>query len=217
METPKDRHTTAIDMFDQRVDQYVDQFMEVDRYADTLEQLSKAVNQTDAKVLELACGPGNLTSFLHQHNPDWQITATDMSSNMLEYAGKRMPEVNFVPLDMRDLAKLGTTWDAIICGFGLPYPSPKEGEVLIQEASQCLRPGGVLYLSTMEGTERDSGWKGSSSGMGPKIFIQYYEALFLEKIVQQNGFSIVSQARKEYELPLGNPVTDLILITSKNH
>jgi len=41
-----------------------------------------------AKVLELACGPGNITKCLLSKRPDLEILATDIAPNILELAKK---------------------------------------------------------------------------------------------------------------------------------
>ena len=40
----------------------------------------------DKQVLEIACGPGNITKYISRLRPDFQITAIDLSPNMIELA-----------------------------------------------------------------------------------------------------------------------------------
>lgn len=47
---------------------YQDKFMDLDIYNTSYISFIKALNHKASKVLELGCGPGNITAFLGQHN-----------------------------------------------------------------------------------------------------------------------------------------------------
>ena len=96
----------AIAIFDKHAQEYEQRFMDVSLYADTLDLFCDSLAKEDASVLELACGPGNITRYLINKLPNLKVLATDLSFTMLELAKKNNSEANFELLDCRDISKL---------------------------------------------------------------------------------------------------------------
>ena len=106
--------------------------MDVSLYHESLNAFVSILPQ-NAKVLELACGPGNLTRYLVDKRKDLQVLATDLAEKMLELARGNVPEAVFQKMDCRDISLLNQTFDALVVGFCLPYLS----EVML--TSYCIR------------------------------------------------------------------------------
>ncbi|KGO89992.1 class I SAM-dependent methyltransferase [Flavobacterium suncheonense] len=208
-----DKTQKAVEAFNKYANLYQDRFMDFDLYNDTFELFCEAIEKKNAEVLELACGPGNITKYLLQQRPDFQILGTDLAPNMIELARKNNPMAKFQLLDCRDFLKLKRNFDGIMCGFGLPYLSKEEAVQLIKDASTCLNPQGVLYLSTMEDDYGKSGFKKGSTG--DEIFMHYHQADYLSEALEQNGFRIIALQRKKFPEQDGSYTTDLILIAKK--
>lgn len=212
----EDNTKNTIDVFNKNAELYQKQFMNVDLYADTLDIFCNQVSKRKASILEVGCGPANVTKYLINKRPDFEILATDLSARMLELAKKTIPNVEFKILDLRDIGSLGKRFNGIVCGFCLPYLSKKELEQFFSDASKLLTDNGILFISTMEGNNEKSGFKQSSSGKGISIFINYYMADYLIQILERNSFKIIDQKRKVYKDKKENNVTDLIIIAKKN-
>ena len=60
------------DLFNRWAERYQERFMNVDMYSESFDLFCKEL-KTDASVLELACGPGNITKYLLDRRPDLQI------------------------------------------------------------------------------------------------------------------------------------------------
>ncbi|WP_442787051.1 class I SAM-dependent methyltransferase [Flavobacterium suncheonense] len=208
-----DKTQKAVEAFNKYANLYQDRFMDFDLYNDTFELFCEAIEKKNAEVLELACGPGNITKYLLQQRPDFQILGTDLAPNMIELARKNNPMAKFQLLDCRDFLKLKRNFDGIMCGFGLPYLSKEEAVQLIKDVSTCLNPQGVLYLSTMEDDYGKSGFKKESTG--DEIFMHYHQADYLSEALEQNGFRIIALQRKKFPEQDGSYTTDLILIAKK--
>jgi SAM-dependent methyltransferase len=133
---------------------------------------------------------------------------------MIELAKKNNPKASFKVLDGRNISSLGETFDALICGFFLPYLSREESNKLISDAAALLNPGGVFYLSTMEGDYDTSGWKSSSDGKY-QTFTHYHSSEDLNGTLLRNGFEPLKRYRKEYAEAKGTLTTDLVLISQK--
>ncbi len=100
------------------------------------------------RVLEINCGTG--ADALEFHKRGNTILATDISPGMLETAGERFPEGEFVQLDMRAIGTLDGNFDLIFSNFGgVNCLSPEELQAFIGNCSAKLSPEGFLVLVIM--------------------------------------------------------------------
>lgn len=200
----------AVDVFDKNAHVYQEKFMNVDLYAESLDFFCKELPSIESKILELACGPGNITRYLLNRNPKLQIIGTDLSVNMLELASKNNPEATFQKMDCRDLHKIKDRYDALMVGFALPYVSKEEAIKMIHDGRKILNPNGLIYISTMEDQYIKSGWETSPSGN--TVFMYYHQADYLIDTLKTEGFEIIFEQHKEYLDSYGRNTKDLILI-----
>lgn len=208
-----DKTQKAVEVFNKNANLYQDRFMDFDLYNDTFDLFCATIEKKNAEVLELACGPGNITKYLLEKRPDFNLLGTDLAPNMIELAQINNPSAEFQLLDCRDFLKLNRHFDGIICGFGLPYLSMEDAIQLISDAAQCLNPEGVLYLSTMEDDYSKSGLKKGSTG--DEIFMHYHQEDYLSEALRESGFKIIALQRKDFPEQDGSNTTDLILIAQK--
>ena len=206
-----DNYQITVNTFNKLAKQYQDKYMTLDLYTHTYDLFCEHVDTTGAEILEIACGPGNITRYLLDKRPDFKILATDMAPNMVELARQNNPEAECLVLDSREIAGVDRQFDAILCGFCLPYLAKKDVERLIGDAAGLLKPGGVLYLSTMEDDEAKSGMQTSSSG--DQVYIHYHDGGHLTDVLKSNGFNIRDTRRQGYEAG-DNSTTDLFIIAS---
>lgn len=210
-----DKNKLAIALFDKHAKSYQDKYMNVDLYRDSLDLFCETTAIEGASILELACGPGNVTRYLLNKRPDFKILGTDLAPNMLELARKNNPEAEFLLMDCRDIARIEKQYDGIMCGFCLPYLSKDEATALIAAASVLLKNKGVFYISTMEDDYEKSGWQGPSSGGPDQLFLYYHQADYLSEALLDNGFSILDEQRITYPGTGDAITTDLILLAQK--
>lgn len=204
--------TPAFALFDQYAELYAEKYMDVGLYADGLDFFCAELPVT-ADVLELACGPGNLTKYMLDKRPDFRWLATDLAPNMLELAQKYNPTAETMVLDCREFVGLNRLFHGIVCGFALPYLDREAAIQLMVDAGTCLEPGGLLYLSTMEDDYSKSGIETSSRG--DKLYMYYHEAGYLTATLTAQQFEIVHLQRKTYTGAKGTEVTDLVVIARK--
>lgn len=189
--------------------------MDVSLYHDSFDLFLSHIPKQNAEILELACGPGNITKYLLNKRPDLKILGTDLAPNMLELAKKNNPQAEFQLLDCREILSLEKKFDAILCGFALPYLSKEEAMKLIDDAAKILNAGGVIYISTMEDDYSKSGIKKGSQG--DEIFMHYHEAAYLQKTLEENGFEILDLRRQDFH-PENEEMkaVDLIILAKKS-
>lgn len=210
-----DKTVKAVEVFDRNAEAYAEKFQDQSRYSESLDLFCKWLPSGAASVLELACGPGNITRYLLDQLPELDILATDMAPQMLELALKQVPGPEYMNLDCRNFLSLNRKFHGIMAGFVLPYLNISEATRLIYDASLSLKPGGVLYLSTMEGKHLDSGWVASQSLPDTKLWFNYYEVEDLVPMLEHVGFTQIEDfhvAIPESDIPFDR---DLVLVARK--
>lgn len=207
-----DKTKMAVAVFDKHAKLYQEKYMDVSLYHDTFDLFCSHLPQ-QAHILDLACGPGNISRYLLDSRPDFKILGTDLSPNMISLAKANNPEARFEIMDCRDISSLGQKFNGIVGGFCLPYLSKEEALKLIKDASDALEPQGILYISTMEDDYGKSGVQKSSTG--DEVYMYYHEAAYLLKAFEDNRLSIIDTSRKTYPDGKGGTVTDLIIIGKK--
>ena len=205
----------AVAIFNKYANEYEKKYMYFDLYNDTLDLFCEYIKTKNASVLEIACGPGNITKYLLNKRPDFNILGIDLSENMLALAKENNPTAEFLLFDGRKVSQLHKNYDVIMCGFCLPYLTKEESIKLISDAFKALNPGGILYLSTMEDDYSKSAYRESDILNDEKIFIYYHEAEYLCIALKEAGFKILEIIRKDFPEADGTYSTDLILIAQK--
>lgn len=210
----------AVDIFDKCASLYQDKFMDVSLYHSGFDLFCKSIQKENAEVLELACGPGNITKYLLKKRPDFKLLGTDLAPNMILLAKQNNPTAEFQLMDSRDILKLNKTparplggYDAIMCGFCLPYLTKKEAIQLIEDSAKILNPNGVIYISTMEDDYSKSAWKKGSGGQ--EMFLHYHEGGYLSEVLLANKFTILDITRQDYPVKDGINDVDLIIVAKK--
>ncbi len=208
-----DKLQQVISLFDKRATLYQERHMDVSRYHASFDLFCNSIPEQGAAVLEIACGPGNITRYLLQQRPDFHLLGIDLAPNMLELARTNNPQAAFQLMDARDISRLGKTFEGIMCGFCLPYLSREGAEKLIADAAGLLTPGGVLYISTMEDEYAKSGFFHTDGN--DEFYMYYHEAGYLENALKENGFELIALQREQYPAADGSNTTDLILIARR--
>lgn len=204
----------AVAVFDKLAEVYQDKYMDVSLYHDSFDLFCGQISTKNAEILELACGPGNITQYLLKKRPDFKILGTDLSPNMVALAKINNPTAEFQVMDCMDIGRLERRYDAIMCGFCLPYLSREAAVQLIHDAGKILKPNGVLYLSTMEDDYSKSGPKTSSDG-AHSLFMYFHQADYLTAALKDNGFEILDLQRQDYPTQDGTKTIDLLIIAGK--
>ncbi len=185
----------SVATFNKLARQYQDKYMQMPLYEPTYERLSEMLGARD-KVLEIACGPGNIARYLLARRPQLDYLGTDLAPQMVSLARENNPTAQFEVMDCLAIDKLTQMFDAIVCGFCLPYLNQQEAKTLIESMASRLKQGGLLYLSTMEGDYSASNLQTSSSG--DQAFIYYHGGEWLIEQLNFAGFELVSCHRQDY-------------------
>ena len=208
-----DHCALSASVFHKLADRYREKFMDVTVYDESYSQFCDWLPSGRARVLDAACGPGNVSRFLVKRRADLDLFGIDLAPRMVELARQTAPSAQFAVGDCRNLAGLKQRFDGIICAFGLPYLSRAEAMAFIRAASEVLEPDGVLYLSTMLGRSEDSGFEPCSSG--DLVYVNYHSEEQIIASLRECGFSVVHQRHLPSPSAAVKKTTDLIVIAKK--
>jgi ubiquinone/menaquinone biosynthesis C-methylase UbiE len=110
------------------------------------------------RILDLACGPGNLSRRLAaQVAPGGELVGVDLAPGMIELARSAgIPNARFEIMDIERLEFGEATFDAAVCGHGMQFV-PDLGRAL-REARRVLKTGGGLAASVPVSTVQEAAW-----------------------------------------------------------
>ena len=205
-----DRYKITFETWDKIASAYQEKFMELDLYNDSYDLFCQQIKNSDPSILEIGCGPGNVTKYLLAKRNDFKIEGIDVAPNMIKLAQVNNPQATFKVMDCRKISALEKKYDAIICGFCIPYLSKKDCSKMIKDCSSLLKNNGIFYLSAIEGDYENSGFEIGSTG--DKAFVHYYREAYLREKLIENNFEVINFIRINYPKNDGSTQSHLILI-----
>ncbi len=193
---------------------YEEKFMDLDLYNDTYDIFLDSIN-TNSSILEIGCGPGNITKYLLEKNSTLKIRGLDISENMVALARTNIPLAEFEIMDCRNLDSINVRYDAIICGFCIPYLSESDCVKLIFDCNSLLNNSGFLYLSFVAGDYEKSGFISGSSGN--RTYFYFHSLDNIQKELKANSFEIQKSISKNYKKIDGTEEIHIVLISKKRN
>ncbi len=168
--------------------------------------------QDGAAVLDLACGPGNVSFYLKQYKPDLRITGVDISEEMIELAKARIKDGAFI---LKDICEIGfdTKFDCVICAFGIPYLDLEATAHVMQTIKKSLKPNGHYYISYIEGTGK--GYAQQSFTHNDELFIFSHPEEDVLGILDQQALSVIKRFAIDYHEQDGTITNEIIYIGNK--
>ncbi|TDO95651.1 class I SAM-dependent methyltransferase [Flavobacterium sp. 245] len=175
---------------------YEDKFMNLSLYDETYDFFCNTLKQEQINLFEIGCGPGNITKYLLSKNPNLKITGIDIAPKMIELARANNPSANFEVQDTRELSSLNKKFDAIMCGFCLPYLSDEDCSQLIVDSEKILYNNGVLYLSFVQGKPSESGFISGSTG--DRTYFYYHTLEDITNQLLMKNFEVIKLFNVNY-------------------
>ena len=210
-----DTFDISVKRFDEFASVYAERFKNVDSYLSSIDKFCDLIIKNKPSILELACGPGNVTQYIKDKFPDSKYIAIDLAPNMIDIAKQEVNGVDFRVMDVRKTSTFNTNFDAIMCSFCLPFLSKSDTYKLIADCADKLNENGVIYISTMEGDESKAGFETTSFSGDSEIYFNYHKQQDIEKALLGNGFQIENFKRQDYLESDGSALTDMIFIGIK--
>lgn len=214
MSRKPDHYKETIQTWNKVAELYNEKFMHLNIYNETYDVLCSYLPEK-ASVFEIGCGPGNITRYILSKRPDLQIMASDASEKMAELAKSNNPSARCVKMDARRISEMEERFDAVVCGFCMPYLSKKDVEKLVNDAHALLNKDGLFYFSTIEGAYETSRYETGSSG--DRMFVHYYEEPYLSGLLASAGFETLNLFRINYPKKDAAADVHLVFIAKKEN
>jgi trans-aconitate 2-methyltransferase len=115
-----------------------------ERLRPALDLLARVPLTAPAHVVDLGCGPGNVTAILRRRFPGAQILGVDGSAAMLEKARLAVPDSRFIEGDFSHWSPEDAAPDLIYSNAALHWVGGHE--TLFPRLAALLAPGGVLAV-----------------------------------------------------------------------
>ncbi len=134
----------------ERAVEYINLFADIDAAAkEDREQLPAWAEAVAGPIIDVGCGPGQWTGYLHRHGVD--IRGVDPVPAFINEARQRRPGIDYQVgfgdrLDAED-ASLG----GVLAWFSLIHTEPVEISEILSEFARCVRPSGGLAIGFFTG------------------------------------------------------------------
>jgi len=208
-----DKYQKTIETFNAVADKYWDKFKDFELYQATYDGFIKHLPEGQVDLLEIACGPGNVSRYLLNKKPNINLLGIDLAPNMIKLARKHNQQAAYQVMDCRTIISLDQSFDAIMCGFCMPYLSWQDSLILIQDMCQLMKPGGLLYLSTTEGQKANEGFHGSNSAKGA-IYVHFHDIEEIQGQLELMGMGILDVNRLTH-IHNQKPTVDVFILARK--
>lgn len=171
-------------IFDKYAGTYKEKYLDQGNYAGMLLEFLEGIPK-GGRVLDLGCGPGNISRFLLDHRGDLALTGIDIAPGMIREARELNPEGTFYEGNVLDIeALVQGRFDGVVSGFVLPYLDDEQVRLHLNHIAALLKPEGVCYLSFLHGDKKESGFAVSNNSDGETLFMHYHPIDLVEHTVE---------------------------------
>jgi SAM-dependent methyltransferase len=178
----------SVATFSRLADRYAEKYFHLNLYDPYLERFVKRIEPPNARVLDVACGPGNVSAYLAKVRPDLKLVGIDLAEGMIKQAKLRVPSAEFLVQDCRHISEFGHAFDAAAFAFGLSYLTDDDAARFFTSLNATLTDAALLYLSTITGLPGESGFEASSSG--DRVYLHYRSVGDVLSLVDRAGYSV---------------------------
>lgn len=203
----------SVATFNRLADRYAEKYFHLDMYDRYLERFVKRIESQGASVLDVACGPGNVSAYLAKVRPDLKLVGIDLAEGMVKQARLRVPSAEFLVKDCRHIDELEQVFDASAFAFGLSYLTDNDANRFFTSLNATLADSAMLYLSTITGEPSWSGFETSSSG--DRIYLEYRSVSDVVSMVERAGYRVDFMEVIASPANASKSTQDLILIAQR--
>lgn len=203
----------SVATFDRLADRYAEKYFHVDMYDQYLERFVKRIKSQGARVLDVACGPGNVSAYLSKVRPDLKLVGIDLAKGMIKQARLLVPSAEFLVKDCRNMGELEQAFDAAAFAFGLSYLTDDDASQFFASLNAILTDSAMLYLSTITGEQSRSGLETSSSG--DRVYLEYRSVNDVVSMVERAGYAVDFTEVIASPANASKSTQDLILIAQR--
>ena len=145
-----------------------------------------------ATVLDVGCGSGVKAKYLT--NKGLKVTGLDYSEKLLEIARRENPAIEFVQMDMREVARLDRQFDCVFAQASLLHIPRAEVLAAIKILVEVLKPDGYFYVA-VKGVREDRPEEGVKTendyGYEYQRFFSYFRLEEIKQFFLDAGLEVV--------------------------
>lgn len=157
-----------------------------------LATFSSQLGSKQDNLLDLGCGAGEpLGRFFVDRG--WSVTGVDFSRQMLELAGKYVPEMKTIHSDIREVDFEADQFSAITASYSLFHIPAADHQSMFEKFYKWLKPGGhALFTYATKDYTGSSEFDGYKEFMDQKLFYSHKHTDVLFTDLENIGFNIQS-------------------------
>lgn len=191
---------------------YEEKFMPMDFYNASYDAFCALLPSAESTLLELGCGPGNISKYMLDRHPNFKWHGIDISQNMIDLAAKNNPSATFEVMDIREIATIKNKFHGIIGGFCIPYLNEQEVQQLFENCRALLQPEGCIYISFLEAESYKSEYK---EGSGGRVLFHYHSLNRIQEELQLLDFNHFETFHVDY--PVSNHSNEVHTLIIAQH
>jgi ubiquinone/menaquinone biosynthesis C-methylase UbiE len=178
--------TTVTAAFERPIDRAV-----LDCFAEDL------VASTDACVLDIGCGVGRVTSYLHEHGLN--VRGIDLSPEMIATARTAHPHLTFDVAPMTRLPAADGCLTATVLWYSITHTPPADLPVVWNELVRVLTPSGRLLVAFQAG-DNDRVTRDNAYGSGATMTWFRHNIDDVIDSIERAGFELQTKVWRRAEL-----------------
>lgn len=138
------------DSYSDRADEYIAALGMIEHAAQAdRDYLLAWAHSVDGRILDVGCGPGQWTNYLHEAGLD--VEGLDPVEAFVDDATARYPSVRFRVGRAQQLDVPDGSLGGVLAWFSLIHTRPDLIAAPLREFARCIRPGGSVALGYFDG------------------------------------------------------------------
>lgn len=206
-------------VFNAIANEYVEYFKDDWEFIEEIKEFSQLFNEKST-ILDLGCGSGYITKYLS----DLGLNAIgiDFSSEMVNIAKKRYPNVKFILDNFIDIEKSfkENSVDGLISIYSLYFIPKEQFENILKSLSKILKKNGKFLFVTQIGKGEDyiTTPLMKENNVDEKLYVNYYMKEELEILLKKNNFNIEYFKSKNFvdEKEITDSGRYIVLVSKQN-
>ncbi len=152
----------------------------------------------DAKILDCGCGPGQDSEVFAKLG--YHVTGIDITPEFIAMAAKRVPDANFLQMDMMAIDLPPASFDGVWVCFSLLHIHQTDVPTVLSNLRNIMKTSGKMMIALHRGPE--TAWVTANiSGLNHNCGVQEWVQSDLEDMIKENGFEI--EYSRSFERPGG--------------
>ena len=158
-----------------------------------LEYFDEFLSLCGKKILDLGCGMGHYSNYIH--NKGFDVTGIDFSSSMINIAKKNFLNIEFIENDICNLEILGNRkFDGVVIAYVLQHLSKEEVLKLFNDLNNNIKSNSKILLFLRQGNSVVNEVEPMDERY--TYVINEYSKNEITKILQSHGWEILEMINK---------------------